>query len=175
MAGAVQAHVRSSIMIKNVLGEINMNYSNSKEVNLTDIIGITFKSVEKVGNDIIKFVDENDEKYQMYHEGQCCESVTIEDICGDLQDLVGSPILLAEKICNSGNAEKDYVTGETKINGEWPEGVQRHIDYEESYTWTFYKFSTIKGSVTMRWYGVSNGYYSEEVNFRKETPNQNYW
>jgi hypothetical protein len=77
------------------------------------------------------------------HHQDCCESVYIEDICGDLDDLVGAPLVEAEEVSN-------YDDG--------PLG-----EYEESYTWTFYRFRTRKGSVTVRWYGSSNGYYSESV------------
>jgi hypothetical protein len=81
---------------------------------------------------------------RFYHEQDCCESVYIEDICGDLEDLIGSPLVEAEEV-------SDYDSDPL-------------YEGEESYTWTFYKFGTRKGSVTVRWYGSSNGYYSENVN-----------
>ena len=80
---------------------------------------------------------------RFYHSQDCCESVYIEDICGDLNDLVGAPLLVAEEV-------SDY-DADPKYEGE------------ESYTWTFYKFATRKGYVDVRWYGSSNGYYSEGV------------
>ena len=88
----------------------------------------------------------------MYHWQDCCESVTIEDVVGDLADLVGEPILIAEEATSDEN----------------PDGVE--TDIWGTCTWTFYKFATRKGSVTIRWYGESNGYYSESVDFEEVSP-----
>lgn len=116
-------------------------------MNISDFVGKTFACVEKDGDDRIVFGENNGERFIMEHMQDCCESVFIEDVCGEFVDLVGSPILVAEEV----SCDKGPLT-----------------DYDESYTWTFYKFSTIKGSVTIRWYGTSNGYYSESVDVYSE-------
>ena len=116
------------------------------EVDFGTLVGKTLKSVVvNSDRDRIDFETVDGESYTMLHHQDCCESVSIEDIIGDLDDLVGSPVLQAEATSNEGTT------------GEWG----------DSSTWTFYKLATIKGSVTIRWYGTSNGYYSERVSFEK--------
>jgi len=107
-----------------------------------ELLGRTLYRAEADGDELTLYL--SDTNYvRFYHSQNCCESVYIEDICGDLNDLVGSPLLEAEEVSDY-HADPLY------------EG-------EESYTWTFYKFATRKGFVTVRWYGSSNGYYSESV------------
>lgn len=98
-------------------------------------------------NDLLVFRTATGEVYEMCHRQDCCETVYIESIVGDLKDLIGHAILLAE---------------ESSSSDEHPEGVAPP-DADESFTWTFYKLATIKGYVDIRWFGTSNGYYSEEV------------
>lgn len=90
--------------------------------------------------------------FTFMHVSDCCESVDINDIVGDVADLIGSPLLGAEEISSEGYAA--------------PSGA-------ESYTWTFYRFWTAKGTVTVRWLGESNGYYSESVDFVESLPSAN--
>ena len=109
---------------------------------LIAIVGAT------AGSDQIEFYSDAGD-FVMYHHGECCESVQVEDIAGDIADLIGSPILLAEESSNSeildGKPANPY-----------------------SFTWTFYKLATAKGHVTLRWLGSSNGYYSESVSFEEK-------
>lgn len=112
-----------------------------------DLKGQTLASVENNGDEVV-FVSAGGPRWRLYHDQDCCESVTVEDIAGNLEDLIGTPILMAEEV----TSDKD------------PDDVAMP-EYRDSFTWTFYKLATIKGYVTIRWYGESNGYYSESVSF----------
>ena len=123
-----------------------------------ELVGKTLARVEvNDDKDQILFVTTDGKIYRQYHSQDCCESVGVEDVVGDLADLIGSPITLAEEVTYSGHFQD--------ADNEWPESVDSLPYQPESYTWTFYKLATIKGSVTLRWYGESNGYYSESVYF----------
>ena len=111
-----------------------------------ELLGRTLYRAEADGETLTLYL--SDTNYvKFYHQQDCCESVYIDDICGDLQDLVGEPLLLAEEVSNE----------------EFEAEFENKQEYSESYTWTFYKFATRKGYVDVRWYGTSNGYYSESV------------
>ena len=117
--------------------------------NINVLVGKTLVSVTQDKNVTLDFEDSDGQKYQMYYEPDCCASAWIEDVVGDLQDLVGTPIVMAEESTNS--------------DDPYPES-----DYQpDSYTWTYYKLATVKGYVTVRWFGQSNGYYCETATFRR--------
>jgi len=121
---------------------------------ISELVGKTVVSIDKKDDELI-FICTTGEKYKMYHSQDCCEIVTIDDICGDLEDLIETPILKAEELTNyEPISEEDKLR--TKEANEWG-----------SCAWTFYKFATIKGYVDIRWYGESNGCYSESVDFQK--------
>ena len=123
------------------LYEKQVEFSQLKGKTLTEIIG------GESGSERITFICSDGTEYVMYHSQDCCERVSLEDIVGDITDLIGNPILTAEERTSDQN----------------PAGITK--EYQDSYTWTFYELATIKGSVTLRWYGESNGYYSESVDF----------
>jgi len=124
-----------------------MDYENivDTQKGIAQMLGLTFVEVTgSVGDGEMTFVTADGQRFMFAHMQDCCEYVSIEDICGNLQDLVGSPMLQAEE-----------VSGVTPVEFDETE--------HDSVTWTFYKFATCKGYVDVRWLGESNGYYSESV------------
>ena len=109
------------------------------EVNNLPVLNKTMRKVWRgtyCGNDALYFEQEDGVQFVLTHIQDCSEDVKIESIDGELDDLIGAPLLMAEET--------------VKVGGE---------------TWTFYKFATVKGYVTVRFLGWSNGYYSERVNW----------
>lgn len=117
------------------------------EQTVADMKGKTLTKIEvNDDKDEIIFQTAEGDAFRMYHSQDCCETVSLAEVIGDLDDLVGSPLTEAEAVSSEGHPAPEHA---------------------ESFTWTFYKLGTIKGHVTLRWLGESNGYYSEGVDFAK--------
>ena len=83
---------------------------------------------------------------KFYHRQDCCESVLLEDFDAIPEDLVNAKIIsIEERISRSG------------------EGIKPLNVWDESYTWSFYVIKTSSSTMVLRWYGESNGWYSETV------------
>jgi hypothetical protein len=121
------------------------------EVKFEDLLGqhiADWQGKEGDGEIIIVTVEGN--TYRMHHSQDCCEYVYVESIVGDWSDLILLPLLKAEVVTHG------------DVN---PPEITKVFDYQDSFTWTFYKLATARGYVDIRWYGSSNGYYSEGVDF----------
>ena len=113
-----------------------------RRARIEELVNKTIVSIEGMDKDSkdIYFRINDGSVYHMYHEQDCCEDVWLEDVAGNAHALIATPILKAEELTH-------------------------HIDEGvfDSQTYTFYLLATVKGYVTLRWCGVSNGYYSEAV------------
>ena len=99
---------------------------------------VKVQGLEK-GSEEIKIHFEDGSLFYMKHFQDCCECVSVEDI-DQTTDLVGTKWQ---------GYEETYKEGESD---EWG-----------SSTWSFYHIYTSGGYVWVRWYGSSNGYYSESA------------
>lgn len=81
-------------------------------------------------------------RYLMFHFQDCCENVEIEEVIGNLDILIENPVIQAERV-----------------------SVESFDCRDSAFQWTFYKLANVDESVTIRWRGSSNGYYSTDVSF----------
>lgn len=106
----------------------------------------------KEATEEIYFYCKNGNIVKFYHYQDCCEYVFLADADG----LTNGVDIFTD--CN-------WCVIEEVIKDNTDKDTEPIYEYDDSYTWTFYKFKTNKGYDTMRWYGTSNGYYSENVDF----------
>lgn len=119
-------------------------------MNIESLIGRHLVSVEGLEPDSesAEFKCSDGSHGRMWHPQDCCESVSILDVVGDVADLIDATVLDARE-------ETSDATG--------ADVEDRYLD--DSATWTFYIIQTNKGAVTIRWLGTSNGYYAESAEF----------
>lgn len=65
------------------------------EVNtLKPMLGRVIRSVRLAPDKTeLIFEADNNVRFRFYHEQDCCEKVAIEDVVGDLEDLIDAPVL----------------------------------------------------------------------------------
>lgn len=136
-------------------------YYDEQKSFLPSLVGKTIIEIRgaRANSDHISFRFSDGSAMKMFHMQSCCEHVAVDDICGDIDDLLNTPLLGAE-ISYSNNRSNEYGPAD---------------EFDSSYTWTFYKFKTYKGYVDIKWYGTSNGYYSESVDIEYYEPHKEDW
>ena len=110
----------------------------------SELKGKTLKNVEVLDDERIVFTADDGSVYSSYHMQDCCESVGIHETVGELQSVIGSPILEADETCDS--------------ESNPPENA-------DSFTWTTQRLVTANGELKFVWLGESNGYYGETPYF----------
>ena len=131
-----------------------MSWAEYQEVDIKELVGHAFSKTEvnEDSTSVTFYGMAGQPLFLMTHRQDCCESVWLAEVVGEWNDLLGTPLFVAECVSNHENPRD-------KLN----EDDDAYWDAVDSETWTFYKLTTMKGSVTLRWYGTSNGYYSEGV------------
>jgi len=107
---------------------------------------VSVDGLEKESGEVF-FTTESGRQFKMYHEQDCCETVYIDDVCGDVSDLIGATIINFDERWSDGDEDSE----------------EKPNQWSESFTWTFYDIQTDKGCVNIKWLGESNGYYCESV------------
>ena len=115
---------------------------------LEKIIGATILEVTgcERESECVTFVTDRG-TLRLLHRQNCCESVRLEDANGDIADLIGGVVSVAEERSNQEGERGEYRT-----------------------KYTFYTIRTTKGDLDLRWIGRDNGYYGVSVDAEWEEP-----
>jgi len=116
-------------------------------MDFNELEGLVIEGIEgaEYGSDKVT-IQASGRKFTLSHIQDCCEQVRLDSILGDISALVGEKIINAVEHTNRDNPKSEY---------------------DESFLWTYYTIRTQSATVVFRWYGTSNGYYSESVDFEE--------
>ena len=92
---------------------------------VSELLGKTLVAITGAdeGNDEIIFECSDGSKYRMFHDQECCENVTIEDICGDVCMFDGKNVKLFRSA--KGNWLLTY-------EGDWHKSFAIALDEEKA-------------------------------------------
>jgi hypothetical protein len=110
-----------------------------------ELKGKVLAKITDKGPNILDFEDSCGTKYSLIHEQDCCENVDLYKTVGRFENIIGSPITLAEQ----DHSEPKFAPN----------------SYSESHTWSNFYLETAKGRLEIYCLGESNGYYCESVHF----------
>jgi hypothetical protein len=122
----------------------------STKIKILPLVGKYITNIEFVKiyeNDAILFHTSDNIIYSLWHEQEYSEIVSMKDVVGNIGVILNTPILMAEEII------------------EHDPDAELNDDNYASETWSYYKFATVNGYVTISWYGKSNGCYTETAEF----------
>lgn len=121
-------------------------------MNINVLAGLTLEAFDGKKGDAEIVIVASGRKFKMLHYQDCCESVSVDSVSGNPQNAIGEVIIDATE---RNSRDHDLPNLPAK---EWA---------DSSETWTYYTIRTQSETMVIRWYGTSNGYYSESVDFEE--------
>lgn len=117
----------------------------------SDLTGKTIVSIDGLEDNRVAIKTECGKTYQMYHQQDCCESVSLKEVYGNAANVIGTPI--------------DYANSDTSdCSGRYESGTR-----------TTFTLHTREGTLILIWEGYSNGYYGEGVGFYEDDGSVSRW
>ena len=120
-----------------------------KTIQPDSLVGEVVEHVD-IGNNETLLTFASGRRVRIDHDQDCCESVWLLDSSGDVAKIVGKPLIEVTSEESSGD--------NVDIGKEFK---------DDSSTLTTIRFACADEVVILRWFGTSNGYYSESVDFRE--------
>lgn len=128
-----------------------------KKVEFSELNGLTITKIDGLNrlSEKVTIHTKEGRVFEMYHNQDCCEVVYLADF-HVYKGYVGEVTEAKVETNNIDTPEALYYYNE--------DGTET-LYYDKAWLWTFYIINTEVGKITLRWFGSSNGYYSEEVDF----------